>query len=110
DGILSGLSLMARMAKTGKSLKELASVMRVLPQTLINVPVSNKSKILDSPEVLTAIAEAEEELGESGRVLLRPWSTEAPVRVMVEAAEAEQGRKVAGRIAAIVAAGCSVEM
>ena len=75
DGILSGLSLMARMAKTGKSLKELASVMTVLPQTLINVPVSNKSKILDSPEVLTAIAEAEEELGESGRVLLRPSGT-----------------------------------
>ena len=104
DGILSGLSLMSRMAKTGKSLKELASVMTVLPQTLINVPVSNKSKILDSPEVLTAIAEAEEELGESGRVLLRPSGTEELFRVMVEAAEAEQARKVAGRLAAIVAA------
>ncbi|AMJ43963.1 phosphoglucosamine mutase [Corynebacterium stationis] len=104
DGILSGLSLMARMAKTGKSLKELASVMTVLPQTLINVPVSNKSKILDSPEVLTAIAEAEEELGESGRVLLRPSGTEELFRVMVEAAEAEQARKIAGRLAAIVAA------
>ena len=104
DGVLSGLSLMARMAKTGKSLKELASVMTVLPQTLINVPVSNKSKILDSPEVLTAIAEAEEELGESGRVLLRPSGTEELFRVMVEAAEAEQARKVAGRLAAIVAA------
>ena len=104
DGILSGLSLMARMAKTGKSLKELASVMTVLPQTLINVPVSNKSKILDFPEVLTAIAEAEEELGESGRVLLRPSGTEELFRVMVEAAEAEQARKVAGRLAAIVAA------
>lgn len=104
DGILSGLSLMARMAKTGKSLKELASVMTVLPQTLINVPVSDKSKILDSPEVLTAIAEAEEELGESGRVLLRPSGTEELFRVMVEAAEAEQARKVAGRLAAIVAA------
>lgn len=104
DGILSGLSLMARMAKTGKSLKELASVMTVLPQTLINVPVSDKSKILDSPEVLTAIAEAEEELGGSGRVLLRPSGTEELFRVMVEAAEAEQARKVAGRLAAIVAA------
>ncbi|MDN6136830.1 phosphoglucosamine mutase [Corynebacterium sp.] len=104
DGILSGLSLMARMAKTGKSLKELASVMTVLPQTLINVPVSDKSKILDSPEVLTAIAQAEEELGESGRVLLRPSGTEELFRVMVESAEAEQARKVAGRLAAIVAA------
>ena len=104
DGILSGLSLMARMAKTGNSLKELASVMTVLPQTLINVPVSNKSTIFDSPEVLTAIAQAEEELGESGRVLLRPSGTEELFRVMVEAAEAEQARKVAGRLAAIVAA------
>ena len=66
--------------------------------------MSNKSKILDSPEVLTAIAEAEEELGESGRVLLRPSGTEELFRVMVEAAEAEQARKVAGRLAAIVAA------
>lgn len=104
DGTLSGLSLMARMAKTGKSLKELASVMTVLPQTLINVPVSNKAAIMDSSEVRAAIAEAEEQLGESGRVLLRPSGTEELFRVMVEAAEQEQARKVAGRLAAVVAA------
>ncbi|MDN6130502.1 MAG: phosphoglucosamine mutase [Corynebacterium casei] len=104
DGTLSGLSLMARMAKTGKSLKELASVMTVLPQTLINVPVSNKAAIMDSADVRAAIAQAEEELGESGRVLLRPSGTEELVRVMGEAAEEEQARKVAGRLAAVVAA------
>lgn len=104
DGTLSGLSLMARMAKTGKSLKELASVMTVLPQTLINVPVSNKAGIMDSADVRAAIAQAEEELGESGRVLLRPSGTEELFRVMVEAAEEEQARKVAGRLAAVVAA------
>ena len=104
DGTLSGLSLMARMAKTGKSLKELASVMTVLPQVLINVPVSEKSAIMDSPEVRAAIAEAEEELGESGRVLLRPSGTEELFRVMVEAAEEVQARKVAGRLAAVVSA------
>lgn len=104
DGTLSGLSLMARMAKTGKSLKELASVMTVLPQTLINVPVSNKAAIMDSGDVRAAIAQAEEELGESGRVLLRPSGTEELFRVMVEAAEEEQARKVAGRLAAVVAA------
>ncbi|MGO2548348.1 MAG: phosphoglucosamine mutase [Corynebacterium casei] len=104
DGTLSGLSLMARMAKTGKSLKELASVMTVLPQTLINVPVSNKAAIMDSADVSAAIAQAEEELGESGRVLLRPSGTEELFRVMVEAAEEEQARKVAGRLAAVVAA------
>ena len=104
DGTLSALLLMEQMAETGKSLKELAQVMQVLPQVLINVPVSEKSKIMNSPEVRAAIAEAEEELGHSGRVLLRPSGTEELFRVMVEAAEEEQARKVAGRLAAVVAA------
>lgn len=104
DGTLTGLSIMARMAKSGKSLQELASVMTVLPQVLINVPVSDKSSIMASPEVQDAIAEAESELGSTGRVLLRPSGTEELFRVMVEAAEEEQARKVAGRLAAVVAA------
>ena len=104
DGTLSALLLMEQMAGTGKSLKELAQVMQVLPQVLINVPVSEKSKIMSSQEVLAAIDEAEEELGHSGRVLLRPSGTEELFRVMVEAAEEEQARKVAGRLAAVVAA------
>lgn len=103
DGTLTGLSIMARMAKSGKSLKELASVMTVLPQVLINVPVSNKAAIMDSAEVKQAIVEAEEELGETGRVLLRPSGTEELFRVMVEAAEEEHARKVAGRLSAVVA-------
>ena len=102
DGTLTGLSIMARMAKSGKSLKELASVMTVLPQVLINVPVSDKGVIMDAPEVQEAIAQAEEELGETGRVLLRPSGTEEVFRVMVEAADKEQARKVAGRLSAIV--------
>ena len=104
DGTLCGLMLMQRMAETGKSLKELASVMTVLPQVLINVPVSDKSLILDDPAVTSAIVEAENELGSSGRVLLRPSGTEELFRVMVEAAEEEQARRVAGRLAAVVAA------
>ena len=76
DGTLTGLYLMARMARTGKSLAELASVMKVLPQTLINVPVSNKAAILESAEVKAAIDAAEEKLGSTGRVLLRPSGTE----------------------------------
>ncbi|WP_257159321.1 phosphoglucosamine mutase [Corynebacterium cystitidis] len=104
DGTLSGLMLMARMAETGKSLAELASVMQVLPQILINVPVPDKSAIMNSDEVIDAIAEAEAELGNTGRVLLRPSGTEELFRVMVEAAEEEQARKVAGRLAAVVAA------
>ncbi|OFT77562.1 phosphoglucosamine mutase [Corynebacterium sp. HMSC30G07] len=104
DGTLTGLSLMARMAESGKSLAELASVMKVLPQVLINVPVSNKGKIMDAVEVQEAIREAEAELGSSGRVLLRPSGTEELFRVMVEAADEEQARKVAGALAAVVAA------
>lgn len=104
DGVLSGLLLMARMADTGKPLAELASVMQVLPQVLINVPVSDKARILGDDSVSSAIAEAEAVLGESGRVLLRPSGTEELFRVMVEAADQEQARKVAGRLAAVVAA------
>mgnify|MGYP001757734883 FL=1 len=104
DGTLSGLLIMERMAETGKTLQELASVMTVLPQVLINVPVSDKSRILESQDVKDAIAEAEEELGTGGRVLLRPSGTEDLFRVMVEASEEEHARKVAGRLAAVVAA------
>lgn len=104
DGTLTGLNIMARIAKTGKSLKDLASVMTVLPQVLINVPVSDKSSIMSAQTVQDAIAEAEAELGSTGRVLLRPSGTEELFRVMVEAAEEEQARKVAGKLAAVVAA------
>ena len=104
DGTLTGLRLMARMAETGRSLAELASVMTVLPQVLINVPVPDRSAILASDEVTAAIRAAEDELGATGRVLLRPSGTEALFRVMVEAAGEETARRVAGRLAAVVAA------
>lgn len=103
DGTLTGLQLMARMAQTGKSLAELASVMTVLPQILINVPVADKSRISDDPRVKEAVAEAREELGEGGRVLLRPSGTEELYRVMVEAQDSPTARRIAGRLAAVVA-------
>lgn len=104
DGVLTGLKLMSEMARTGRTLADLASVMTVLPQVLINVPVSDKSCILDDANVIAAQNEAKEELGDTGRVLLRPSGTEELFRVMVEAASEEQARKVAGRIAAVVSA------
>ena len=104
DGTLTGLYLMSRMANTGKSLAELASVMTVLPQTLINVPVSDRAAIADAAEVKDAIAAAEEQLGDTGRVLLRPSGTEELFRVMVEAPDAETARRIAGELAAVVAA------
>ncbi|PAJ69493.1 MULTISPECIES: phosphoglucosamine mutase [Corynebacterium] len=104
DGTLSGLLLMARMAETGKTLAELAQVMQVLPQQLINVPVSDKSAILKDPEVIAAKEAAEVELGDQGRVLLRASGTEEIFRVMVEASDEKHAREVAGRLAAVVAA------
>ncbi|MEU3610969.1 phosphoglucosamine mutase [Streptomyces sp. NPDC002623] len=102
DGTLTGLMLAARVAETGKSLRELASVMERLPQVLVNVPDVDRSRVGDSAELAVAVAEAERELGATGRVLLRPSGTEPLVRVMVEAADIEQARSVAGRLADVV--------
>ncbi|MFI5492608.1 phosphoglucosamine mutase [Actinoplanes sp. NPDC051859] len=99
DGVLTGLHLMATMAASGKSLADLAAVMHKLPQELINVPVQDREAGAQAPTVQAAVALAEAELGETGRVLLRPSGTEPLVRVMVEAATQEQARTVAERVA-----------
>ncbi|CAM5533540.1 phosphoglucosamine mutase [Streptomyces xanthochromogenes] len=102
DGTLTGLMLAARVAATGRTLADLAGVMTRLPQVLVNVPDVDKSRVATSAELGTAVAEAERELGATGRVLLRPSGTEPLVRVMVEAADIEQARSVAGRLADVV--------
>ncbi|MFI0238804.1 phosphoglucosamine mutase [Streptomyces sp. NPDC016845] len=102
DGTLTGLLLAARVAQTGRSLQDLASVMERLPQVLINVPDVDKSRVTTSDELTTAVADAERELGATGRVLLRSSGTEPLVRVMVEAADIEQARAVAQRLADVV--------
>ncbi|OEV03498.1 phosphoglucosamine mutase [Streptomyces oceani] len=102
DGTLTGLLLAARVAKTGRSLADLAGVMERLPQVLINVPDVDKSRVATSAELATAVSDAERELGETGRVLLRSSGTEPLVRVMVEAAETELARSVADRLADVV--------
>ncbi|HEX2419335.1 MAG TPA: phosphoglucosamine mutase, partial [Micromonosporaceae bacterium] len=102
DGVLTGLHLLARMASTGEPLSELASVVRRLPQVLVNVAVANKSAAVSANDVRVAIREAKAELGDTGRVLLRPSGTEPLVRVMVEAPTEEQANAVAGRIADVV--------
>lgn len=104
DGTLTGLAIMSRMAETGLSLKVLSQAMTVLPQKLINVPVTDKRIIMDDARVLAAIEAAEDELGETGRVLLRPSGTEEIFRVMVEAADADTAVRIAGQLAAVVAA------
>ncbi|MCW2534495.1 MAG: phosphoglucosamine mutase [Modestobacter sp.] len=104
DGLLTGLALLSRMSATGASLAELASVVRRLPQTLVNVPVTDRLAVVESDDVARAVNDVEAELGESGRVLLRPSGTEQLVRVMVEAPTQEQADAVAARLAEVVAA------
>ncbi len=104
DGIITGLRLMSRMAQTRSSLAELAVPMRTLPQVLINVEVADKATVADAPAVRSAVAEAEAQLGDTGRILLRPSGTEQVVRVMVEAADEDTARLVAVRVAKSVSA------
>ncbi|MFF3751191.1 phosphoglucosamine mutase [Streptomyces sp. NPDC002018] len=102
DGTLTGLLLAARVAATGRTLTDLAGVMRRLPQVLVNVPDVDKSRVHTSAELAAAVSEAESELGTTGRVLLRPSGTEPLVRVMVEAPDIDQARSVASRLADVV--------
>ncbi len=101
DGVLTGLHLLRAVARRGAPLAEVAAVMTRYPQVLINVP-GDKSRAASSGEIAEAVALAQAELGASGRVLVRPSGTEQAVRVMVEAAEASQAERVAGRIAETV--------
>ncbi|ROS59030.1 phosphoglucosamine mutase [Frigoribacterium sp. PhB160] len=102
DGILTGLSLVARMAATGKSLAELASVMTVYPQILINVKGVDRDRLDGDEGVAAAVATVSAELGDTGRVLLRPSGTEPVVRVMVEAADQATADRVAHELAEVV--------
>ncbi|WP_280480451.1 phosphoglucosamine mutase [Nocardia cyriacigeorgica] len=104
DGILTGLKLMARMAATGRTLADLASVLQTVPQILVNVPVSDKAAVMAAPGVLDAVAEAERTLADSGRVLLRPSGTEQLIRVMVEATDLTRAEQLADDLAKRVAA------
>jgi phosphoglucosamine mutase len=104
DGVLAALQVAARMAATQRSLAELAGVMTQMPQVLVNVAGVDKSRADTDDSVQAAVAEAVAELGDSGRVLLRPSGTEPLVRVMVEAASASQADALAHRLADVVRA------
>ncbi|QFG23926.1 phosphoglucosamine mutase [Actinomadura sp. WMMB 499] len=102
DGVLTGLRLLAAMARRGRPLDELAKAMTRLPQVLVNVKDVDKTRAKTSPELAAAVAAAEADLGETGRVLIRPSGTEAMVRVMVEAASQDQAQSVAEHLAGVV--------
>ena len=102
DGILTGLHLVAEMARTKKSMADLASVMTVFPQILINVRGVDHHSLHANELIAAAVVIAEAELGETGRVLLRPSGTEPMIRVMVEAADQDTADRHAHVLAEIV--------
>src|SRR5579875_3906214 len=98
DGVLTGLHLLSVLARRGVSLAEAVKVMTRYPQVLINVP-GDKARAAASPGLAEAVESAREELGGSGRILVRPSGTERAVRVMVEAVDTTQAETVARRVA-----------
>ena len=102
DGVLTALQLMSRMRSTGRSLRELAGVVTVMPQVLLNVQNVDKNRLADSVQVALVVASVEAELGGRGRVLLRPSGTEPLIRVMVEAETLSLAQSSAARIAVAV--------
>lgn len=109
DGILTGLHLLAEVARSGQPLSDLAASVTKLPQVLINVRGVDRSGIDASPVLLAAVAEAEAGLGGAGRVLLRPSGTEPVIRVMVEASTEEDAARISEELAAVVRAELAID-
>jgi phosphoglucosamine mutase len=102
DGLLTALTLIAEMARSKKSLKELSKIMNRFPQVLINVSGVAKAKLDSSTVIKAAVAKYEAELGEAGRILLRASGTEPLVRVMVEAQSDNIAKEIAEKLATVV--------
>ncbi|MBB5632894.1 phosphoglucosamine mutase [Cryobacterium mesophilum] len=102
DGILTGLHLVAEMARTGKSLAELAAIMTVYPQIMVNVKDVDHESLGDDDTIAAAVVVAQQKLGDRGRVLLRPSGTEPLVRVMVEASDQALADEIAHSLATVV--------
>ena len=104
DGLLSALHLLEVMVDTGKSLSELADIMEVLPQALVNAKVANhkKEKYMEYPVIAEAIREIEQKFAGEGRVLIRPSGTEPLVRVMIEGKDRQVIRREAERLGSLI--------
>lgn len=104
DGLLSALHLLEVMVDTGKPLSELANIMTVLPQALVNAMVPNhkKDSYMEYPEIAEAIAKLEEKFSGEGRVLIRPSGTEPKVRVMIEGKNQDEINKDAKELAELI--------
>ena len=102
DGLLTALRVMEVMARSGKSLADLVSGLKVFPQTIKNIRVREKVPFQQVPQVQNAIDAAERELNGNGRVVVRYSGTEALARVMVEAESEEKMRSLATNIATAI--------
>ncbi len=104
DGLVTATQYLAAALRCEGGLSEAASVMRRFPQTLVNVRVANKHALEGNDAIAQAVHAAEAELGDDGRVLIRPSGTEPLVRVMVEASDQDVAEALASRIATVVEA------
>ncbi len=102
DGMLTAIQLIDIMKETGKSLSELAEGMTVYPQVLKNVRVMNKEQALHNSNIVAEIERVKDELGDSGRVLVRPSGTESLIRVMVEAETKEACEKYVDQLMKVI--------
>lgn len=102
DGLRTAVRLAEVMAATGKPLVELREVITEYPQVLHNITVANKSKLAGSAAIWDAVADAERQLGDDGRILVRASGTEPLVRVMVEAATEDTAERVASAVGSVV--------
>ena len=102
DGIISALQLLAAMCAAGQPLSELAKIMTLSPQHMINVTVSKKPPLEEIKEIQQAIKNAEDELGDDGRVLVRYSGTQSMCRVMIEGPTDEVTRRLTEAVAAVV--------
>ncbi len=101
DGIIAALQVLQVMCSSGQSLAELKRPIRKFPQILINVPIGNlhAASVLQMPSVQAAVSEAEQQLADEGRILLRPSGTEPLIRVMVEGRDRTQVQRLANELA-----------
>lgn len=102
DAIVAALAVLAVMKSTGESLARLRADMQLYPQVLLNVPVTKKVNLDENVQIQQAVKQAEEDLGDSGRVLLRPSGTEPLVRVMVEGKVADDVQRICEKVASAV--------
>ncbi len=103
DGLVCSLQVLAVMQETGRKLSELAAGMKKYPQRMVNVHIAEKMNPDDSPAIQKAVVEAQEELADTGRIVLRASGTEPVIRVMVEGQDEKVVDDLAQRLAAVVA-------